>query len=517
MKKYMILFLAAALLASCSDWLDVTPKDRMLEKDQFATEENINQAHNGLYREMSGENLYGGQLSQTTVERLAHYYTYPPADPGPEPFTRPWYLLAGFQYNTDEDVEARFASIWSSAYATLLHINTYIKNLNESTAVISEENKSILLGEAYGLRAYIHFDLFRLFGPAWQNKTGGKILPYHNKPEVTLNHTGYEEAEYSTADEFMTLLLGDIAEAEKLLENNDPVIDDDESITHDLRNDNFYQNRNRRMNYYAVKGLEARVRQYRGEHGLAAAAAKVVTDRMEDRFEWVNLDAFNSNAYMDYVFFDEVIFGINNLEMNVRATGWYMGTEMRRSSVVDKDNLESNIFGEYSGSGFGSLPDVRDRQWVASSVIDFMGAYFSQNGSYVSKKYLYKSKGEGEQIPAIKDLQVLMRVSEMYYIQAEAALKEGRKADAVTFLNEVLHHRGLTSQYDRLETDSDSDIQAHIMREYYREFFGEGQVFFYHKRNGSTSMFNGNAGGSSPVSNPGSAYVIPIPDTETNI
>jgi hypothetical protein len=200
-----------------------------------------------------------------------------------------------------------------------------------------------------------------------------------------------------------------------------------------------------------------------------------------------------------------------------------MGTEMRRSLVVDKHNLEENILSGYKQSDeseVGNRSDYRDRQWKTSNVIDYNGASFSRDGSYVSKKYLYTRPGtddDGNFIYAIENLQVLMRISEMYYIQAEAAWKEGRKDDAVKFLNDILDHRGLTSGWHLLITETDSDIQAHIMREYYREFFGEGQVFFYHKRNGSTGMFNGDAGGSSPVSNPKEAYVVPIPDVETNI
>ena len=58
-----------------------------------------------------------------------------------------------------------------------------------STAVIGSNNKDVLMGEAYGLRAYLHFDLFRLFGPRWEDRSNiNKILPYSRTTDMILNH-----------------------------------------------------------------------------------------------------------------------------------------------------------------------------------------------------------------------------------------------------------------------------------------------------------------------------------------
>jgi len=512
-KNILLLLLTVVSFVSCNNWLDVTPKDKMLEDQQFSTEDNINSATNGLYREMTNENLYGGQLTQTTLEMMGHVYSYPPTQPATGNPNLPFYFLANFQYTQDE-VKGNFSKIWKTAYSTLLHINVYIKNMNESSAIISEQNKKILLGEAYGLRAYIHFDLFRLFGPAWQNRTGDKILSYNNKAEATLNHTGYEETEYSTADEYMTLLLQDLTTSEDLLKDNDPIISNANSITNNLRNDNFYQNRNRRMNYYAAKGLEARVRQYRGEYAQAAEAAKVVTDQVGSgkRFNWVNIAKMIDQN--NYIFFSEVIFGINNLDMISRATTYYTGTDLRNSYLVDYNNLVKNILG-YDGS-LSAMLDIRSKQWMTSNAITTPG--YSINGTYRSRKYLsFIFPNDGTDIPAIQNLQALMRISEMYYIQAEAALKAGDRNGAIALLNTVLQHRGLTEQYYLTNTMSDTDLQAYIEKEYYRELTGEGQIFFFHKRRGSAQMFRGYDEGYDPVPNPQSAYVVPVPDDETNI
>jgi hypothetical protein len=508
MNKKIFLIGVVAAFTACNEWLDVQPKDKMLEKQQFSTEENMYSAANGLYRELTGEHLYGGQLTQTTIEVMGHFYTYPPSQPASGDRSRPFYLLANFIY-TDDDVKGRFADIWKNAYSTLLHINVFIKNVEESNIAISERNKRILLGEAYGLRAYLHFDIFRLFGPVYQDRTDEKALPYNHKTEVVPNHSGYEETEYSTAGEYIARLLKDVAKADSLLDGNDPVQTEANCITEQLLSDHFFQNRNRRMNYYAVKALEARIRQYIGDGDQAAAAAKVVTDQAGKVFNWVNVTSFATDY--NYQFFSEVIFGINNPDRYSRAIKWYEGADIRDVYVADYNNLLSNILA-YAGSSLSAIPDIRSKQWKVSNVAINPG--YSRDGTYKSNRYI---KVVDEKKTAYNDFQPLIRLPEMYYIQAETALKNNNIPEVVDLLNQVLQHRGLTQQYYLTASKTEAEIRAHIEREYYREYFGEGQAFFFHKRLKSAQMFKGDGSGYTTVNAEGGAYVVPIPQDETDI
>ncbi|MDR0421840.1 MAG: RagB/SusD family nutrient uptake outer membrane protein [Proteiniphilum sp.] len=510
-KIYMVYLLSLLLCSACNDWLDVDPVDRVKEDKQFSSEDNIKSALNGLYWQLAGQNLYGGQLSQTTLEAMAHYYVY--ASEQGAIASDVIHQIAYFNYTGDR-ARGKFADIWTNAYTTLLNINNYIKGVNESSAVMSEAHRNILLGEAYGLRAYLHFDLYRLFCP-YDANPDNKVLPYNRDASIVLNHDGYEENVYSTPGEYVALLLKDIAEAERLLAD-DPIRDpSSESITSELSED-FYKNRNRRMNYYAVKGLEARVLQYIGRDADAAAAAKIITDLVEadEVFQWVNNNEISTAAIYNYIFFSEVVFGINNKDFGARATEWYLRDNVADEVyVVNEKNLLNNIFPEYQGS-LDAIIDVRSYQWKGSpsNVLPSSVGRFPTDASYVSLKY----KTVSEKIPAIRNLQPLMRFPEMYYIRTEAALKAGDRTDAVNMLNAILAKRGVTEQYLLSENISENEIRAHLTREYYREFFGEGQVWYYHKRIQSPAVFNGSAAGSVNV-NPGNAFVVPIPDKETNI
>ncbi|MDR1516540.1 MAG: RagB/SusD family nutrient uptake outer membrane protein [Dysgonamonadaceae bacterium] len=518
-KYYIASILLALSCGACNDWLDVDPYDKMLEGKQYSTEDNINSALNGLYRQMAGENLYGGQLSQTSLELMAHYYVYAtngvPGTAAPVPH----YYFSIHEYGHGE-IESRTGAIWTNAYKTLLNINNFIKGVNESKAIISANHKNVLLGEAYALRAYIHFDLYRLFCPREPQATD-KVLPYSISPEATLNQADYENKVYRTSAEFITLLKADIQQAEQLLQANDPILDpalEEDCISDNLQSD-FYKNRNRRINYYALMGLKARVLQYTGDATAAAAAAKVITDKIEadQVFHWINPN--NVETYKNYIFFSEVIFGVNNPDFRSRGTNYYGKTTFAGGAyAVNKKNLAKNIFATYTEGNpdpsLGSIADVRIKQWTEASILPDGTGTFVTDVAYVSHKYKVDAASAEGYIPAVVDLQVLMRIPEMYYIQAEAALDAGDTASAIDLLNKVLAKRVTSSQYLLQPGTSATEIRDRITGEYYREFSGEGQVFFYHKRLQSEKMFNGIAEGTNTISK--SEYTVPIPKAETD-
>ena len=92
----------------------------------------------------------------------------------------------------------------------------------------------------------------------------------------------------------------------------------------------------------------------------------------------------------------------------------------------------------------------------------------------------------------------------MYYIAAET---EADKNKAVDYLNKVRFNRGLT------DLSYSVNLTTELQKEYQKEFFGEGQLFFYYKRRGVTSVHNGNST-SGNVSMNATKYVFPLPLSE---
>ena len=101
-------------------------------------------------------------------------------------------------------------------------------------------------------------------------------------------------------------------------------------------------------------------------------------------------------------------------------------------------------------------------------------------------------------------LQPLIRKSEMYYILAET---ETDPDVALDYLNTVRYNRGLP------DLVSGSDIISEIRKEYQKEFWGEGQLFFYYKRNNITDVPVGTSGYTWNTTTP--VYMVPLPLSET--
>lgn len=93
-----------------------------------------------------------------------------------------------------------------------------------------------------------------------------------------------------------------------------------------------------------------------------------------------------------------------------------------------------------------------------------------------------------------------MRISELYYIAAEAAPDT---KTAIDYLNLVFASRGI------LALPQNADVMAEVKKEYRKEFFAEGQFFYFYKRLNASKIDD------SPVLNmTAQQYIFPIPEDE---
>lgn len=77
--SHLLYIVAIGFFTSCSDFLDVSPKDKVLEEDQYKTEAGIHGALNGLYRQLISTSLYGANYLRLLWTPMGHFYTYPPS------------------------------------------------------------------------------------------------------------------------------------------------------------------------------------------------------------------------------------------------------------------------------------------------------------------------------------------------------------------------------------------------------------------------------------------------------
>ena len=98
----------------------------------------------------------------------------------------------------------------------------------------------------------------------------------------------------------------------------------------------------------------------------------------------------------------------------------------------------------------------------------------------------------------------MIRISEMYMIAAETSTDGPTR---LGYFNTFRNHRNLANVRER-------DVDYYLEKEWKKEFYGEGQLFFWYKRNKKTEMQSA-TDQYGTVSVKLSNYVLPIPDAES--
>lgn len=484
---FNILFFACCAMTatSCSDWLDYTPKDKTTEEQQFSSRAGFYSAVNGVYSKLSSSSLYGDMLSYGAIDLMSQRY-----ESGSNAQNTK-YQWTTFRY-TDAAIESSINSMWQAAYQTILNVNVILDGVEHQKGVLSDADKNMIKGDLLGLRAFLHFDMLRLFGTVYTRDHKTKVIPYND----TTDPKAYDLL--SSEEVINDHLLPDLDAAEECLKLGDPVLKTGPAETNNTNGDNYRNYRQLRLNYYAIALLKARVYQWMGESDNAIAEAQKITDSEDVKkfFPFVNPDKLLGNTYdPDRIFSTEVLFGVYNSERSNIFKNYFDGA-----------NLSStNMYRSYAGyieKVFTNQADYRfQSQW-------------ERNGSYYNFSKFKEVTYDKNNTPLYVVMMPLMRISEAYYIAAEELMKKGDKEKALGYLNTILQKRGVTP-LDASTTSSDFTKQLKL--EYIREFWGEGQIFFMFKRTWSSigSEFNGNTSDSwSSVSPSTAKYVLPMPTSE---
>lgn len=254
--RNVLLFVCLWSLCGCNDWLDVNPKTEVRKDDLFSSQNGFRDALVGAYIQMKSNSLYGRELVFSTPEYLVQHWTQTPESP--------W---ADYDYHSDA-LESGFSEIYGKMYSLIASVNSILEELEQADKGMFEDGwYELLKGESLGIRAYAHFDLLRLWGPVPTNVRAGTVLPY-----VRTVTTGYHE--HLSYEEYTRLLEEDLLEAERCLKLVDPLLES--SVEETKERTDFFGSRQIRMNYYAVKALQARFYLWKQDEEKANACAMEV-------------------------------------------------------------------------------------------------------------------------------------------------------------------------------------------------------------------------------------------------
>lgn len=464
--KYLLVCLGILHLTSCQNWFDVSPKSNVKAEDLFARESGFRDVLTGVYSLLSSTQLYGQQLTFGYVDVLAQYYSITNND-------HEYIETKDYNYKEPYD-KSVLETIWSRQYKAIANLNAMLMFIDDNRTVFSEDAVyQIYKGEALALRGMLHFDLLRLYAPSPVMGEDRKAIPYLE------SYTNLAQRQ-CTVSEVLDKVIRDLEDARNLMREVDPYGPNYEKLMQTYRDHPLLRLRVKHLNYYATTALLARVQLYAGNKEAALAATKEIIGNSGDN-PVAPFTLTTSASTSNPLFNTEILFNLEEEKMSDNIDVFF------GESVVENGITKSSTALGISATGLDGLfaaQDPSDNDY--RNTLWFQEAPDNQNFSLLSK-YSTETK-----MPMI-------RLSEVYYIAAECA-----DSDGLAYLNKLRTHRGLA------ELPEVDDLQMEIYKEYCKEFFGEGQVFYYYKRLGLTSI----GVLRTVVIDPETVYVLPLPDNE---
>ncbi|MBR4842019.1 MAG: RagB/SusD family nutrient uptake outer membrane protein [Bacteroidaceae bacterium] len=439
--------IAASLLWACQP-LDQEPSTSLSAETAIQTVDDLSYAVNGAYYLATA----GSQM--TLASELAIY-----ADElGPD--SRVVNGSGQFAQKIHERSVTPVDS-WNAygyLYRAIANIN---KALLKAQDIEDQEGAAPYIAELIGMRGLFHFHLATFFAPiptSGSSNTMGIVLSTEVYP---LDYKGAR----ASLDQTYQQIIDDLTTYINSGYNKDPY--------------------NGLLNYWAALAIRARAYLYWGKNAEALADAKNVIENSP--YKLYTIDNYTKVWETDSG--DEIILQYaqdDDYNAQRYAPGYYTHPDGYTEYLVTDEFVEF----------MQSNPDDIRSQMVAYRTTE---TGKGQDGWFPMK---YPGK-KGSNVPLYSHSIKVVRLSEMYLIAAEAALKTTGAAAAVPYLNTLRQNR-IENYVDATTTDIDD-----ILNERRKELFAEGQIAFDFWRNGKDVV-------SGPATyKPGDNYnVLPIPKEE---
>lgn len=501
-----MLLVLALISVSCNDWLDVQQDTEKKADEMFDDYSGFKGALAGCYADLSGADLYGTRLTMSDVECLAGLWYIDPSRDLSETLLAD-NALTNHAYSNTYALDA-IKSIYGAFYNVILESNLILEGCREKSNHIPDARiRALVEGEAYAIRALCQFDVLRLFGQLPTGATQQVSLPYSFTTSLE------EVPAYYSYDEYLALLENDIEQALVLMKDNDPLFEytyqelntlsgtgaGDLSIT-----DDFVTNRHLRMNYWAVKALQARFYLYTGQKELAYAAAMEVIDAKTANgspiIQLSSMEDYGGDG-VKYTSESECLFGLWIEDLYSLSAPLLAGGNATGSNAMNVD-LSNNLVLTttwYNDLFAGTNPatDIRyAKMWSQTRGVSSTTVYPS------IRKYYVDNLADDVNVEGVVPV---LRLSEVYLIAVETA---PTLAAANSLYEEYMLSKGVALHEPFAAPET---IVPELEQEYRREFFAEGQVFYFYKRHQITQMWS-----KPSVEITESDYILPLPNTEFN-
>lgn len=428
--QYILLsFVVLAGTASCKkSFYDQEPYDALPVSSAIKSDADLNVAVNGMYASLRDVDLYGRTLPVRGDLAADNVYL--------RTGNSGRYLI--FRDFNQTVATSEPGNVWTAAYGAIKNANLIINSDLASTPAINE-----LKGEAYAVRALMHFELVRNFAHPYT------VAP--NDPGVPIV-TAYEQNALparNTVKEVYTQIVSDLNQAYSLISLNQG-----ESLTLSATQSERLMT-SEYISKYAAKGLLAKVYLTMGDWQAARDAALDV----------VNNSGFSLVSADDYVGFWA--------DPGARTDGVETLFEISSDASSNLSSDQLSAFYEQPPIGYGDLWVTNDlySKYSATDVRKDVILTGSSSGQTIYVNNKYSNTGN----PADKDNIKVLRYADVVLILAEAYANLPDDGNARTYLNMVVQERDPSfAGY----ASSGAQLKADILNERRKELAFEGDRYW---------------------------------------
>jgi hypothetical protein len=471
------------LLLSCNSWLEVEPEDKIMSDLLFKERSGFLSALNGVYAELNAPALYGENLTMGAIDVMGQYYHC--LGVSNHRFLN---FPRGALYFQLPEPKAELENIWKSAYKTINDCNILIEQCGDGNPVLPDEYYRLIKGETLALRAWLHFDLLRLFGPVWSRKTEPAI------PYVATSARVVQPI--LSGEEVLRNVIDDLIAASDLLATIDPVLTEGAKnyAGAEVSNGNDWNYRQSRLNCLAARTLLARAYLWSGDKAKAGETARDVIGRGNNpENPLFPLTRPGITANTDRIFSKEVLFALHNTSRTEKVYNTLFSSDLALNRILAAVGDVSTGRVAYI---YDDISDYRFQMWEPRVV----------SGASVTCLLKYSDVAND----SLRYMIPLVRLSEAYLIAAEC------EENVQTALDSYLNPLRLARNCRDFTASSMEEVTELVAAEYAREFAGEGQLYYLFKRREQLIIPEG------ALPNYMKAftlddYKLPLPDSEVNL
>lgn len=456
MKRLHILIAGSLLLglASCKKFVETRlPKNELVSELVFADDKTATASMVGLYSSMNQLNYYYGNILMSYLHAMqADEMQYLSAFANYDVF-RNNTLLPSSQYVN---------SLWKDQYAYIYHANACIEGLtaaNNLTPAVKDQ----LLGEAYFMRAFMHFYQVNMYGN----------IPLITTTDYLVNNVKGQEKATVVYD----TIINDLKRAKGLIGSN-------------------YPSSNRvRPNKGAVTALLARVYLYTKQWSLAETeASEVLTNSLYTLLKDPNA-VFLANSR-------EAIWQLLPVNTGGGRNTWEGFTTVPASATglplfrLDTTNLIKKF----------EAGDARLANWT--------GTRKTTTGATIYFPFKYKIRTNPANVTTLSEYSMVLRTAEQFLIRAEARIQQDKLDDGRSDLDSIRLRANLTALPASLDKAA---LLLAVEQERKSELFAEwGHRWFDLKRTNRATAVLGPIKGANWQSTD-TLYPIPLDAIRTNV